>query len=489
MDTDNRKILKNSILNGIKTVIGLIVPLISFPYITHILNVNDLGKYNFCASIISYFLLISGLGITTYAIREGTPLRDNKVKFNQFASEIFTLNLLTTCISYSVLIVCIIISDKLQENGVMLLILSVEIFFTTIGVSWVCNIFEDFKYITIRTIAFQFLSLIFLFVLVRTSEDVYRYVILMVLANICPNILNWFYTKKYVKFKLCTLRYTLMHLKPILIIFAYSCFVTIYVNSDITILGFMIGDTAVGLYSVPVKIYKIVKSLIAAVLVVIIPRFSLLIGKGCFKEFNSLFNRINGTIFTVVMPTMVGLISVSNSVVEILAGKEYSETAPALQVLCLSLFFSAFSYLLCDGVLLPLKKEKNVLFSTIVAGTLNILLNILLIPLGGYIVAAWTTLVAELTTFLFCAFYAKEYVDFTVKISDVLSIVFGCLAIYGWCFFANTIGLNIFATMLLSVFGSAILYCTILYLGRNSYFRQIVKGLKHVISCVTAREK
>ena len=79
---------------------GIIFPLITFPYVSRILGVDNLGKYNFSNSIISYFILIAGLGISTYAVREGARLRDKQKAFHDFANEMFTINVISTIVAY-----------------------------------------------------------------------------------------------------------------------------------------------------------------------------------------------------------------------------------------------------------------------------------------------------------------------------------------------------------------------------------------------------
>lgn len=61
----------NAFLNGLRSVLNLIFPLITFPYISRVLSVNGIGIYNFSNTYIGYFILIAGLGIATYAIHEG----------------------------------------------------------------------------------------------------------------------------------------------------------------------------------------------------------------------------------------------------------------------------------------------------------------------------------------------------------------------------------------------------------------------------------
>ena len=87
-------------LNSLQTLLNLIFPLITFPYVSRVLSVSGMGKYNFANSIISYFVLIAGLGISRYAVREGAKIREDKLQFSKFASRIFSINLCSTLISY-----------------------------------------------------------------------------------------------------------------------------------------------------------------------------------------------------------------------------------------------------------------------------------------------------------------------------------------------------------------------------------------------------
>lgn len=60
----------NAILNVIKTLSSILFPLITFPYLSRVLQPENIVKVNLGNSIISYYVLIATFGITTYAIRE-----------------------------------------------------------------------------------------------------------------------------------------------------------------------------------------------------------------------------------------------------------------------------------------------------------------------------------------------------------------------------------------------------------------------------------
>ena len=95
----NKSVKINAFLNVIKTITLIIFPLVTFPYATRVLGAENLGKVQFGSSIIAYVLLFSSLGLTTYATREGTKYRDDRKKMSEFASQMFSINMLFTLIS------------------------------------------------------------------------------------------------------------------------------------------------------------------------------------------------------------------------------------------------------------------------------------------------------------------------------------------------------------------------------------------------------
>ena len=105
----------NAFLNGLRSVLNLLFPLVTFPYVSRVLSVSGIGIYNFANTYISYFLLIAGLGIATYAVREGAKYREDKDKISKFASQIFSLNMIATIIAYLLLFASLIIFKNLHN--------------------------------------------------------------------------------------------------------------------------------------------------------------------------------------------------------------------------------------------------------------------------------------------------------------------------------------------------------------------------------------
>lgn len=160
----------NAVMSGLKTILQILFPLITFPYISNVLQVENLGKVNFANSVCGYFLLFAGLGISSYAVREGSKYVNDREKLSAFSSEMFSINMVSTGLSYLALAVAVLCSAKLRGYTELLLIMSLQILFTTIGTEWIFTIFEEYTYITVRGIIFQILSIVMMFAFVKTRD-------------------------------------------------------------------------------------------------------------------------------------------------------------------------------------------------------------------------------------------------------------------------------------------------------------------------------
>lgn len=466
------KLTKNAVMNTAKTALGILFPVITYPYISRILGVENLGIYNFSFSFLSYFLLIAGLGISTYGIREGVQYREDKGKMETFVSELFSINMISTIIAYALLLLFLFGISFMVPYRKAVLILSAEILFTSLGVSWVCNIYEDFVAIAVRTIAFQILSLASIFLFVRTSNDLYKYLTILLVSNSGANLVNFFYIRRnYCKFHFTTQIDWRHHFKPIMIVFSTTVAITIYVSSDTTMLGFMTNDFQVGLYGVAVKVYTIIKNVLSAILMVLIPRFTLMFSNNEREKINELFSKVFNILTAFMFPMCVGLFSLSNDIVLLIFGKDYLEAANPLKLL-IAIIFSLYAYMYAQCILIPGKEESIVFRATVISAITNICLNFILIPLWGINAAAITTIVAELITFVIAFFYSRKMVKLVNVGKNLISSLFGCVCIFIICIVCRKIS-RLLIRIMISVFGSIVVYMAVLVVTRNHALGQL----------------
>ncbi|SDM17701.1 Membrane protein involved in the export of O-antigen and teichoic acid [Kandleria vitulina] len=448
----------NAMLNVTKTVCNILFPLITIPYASRVLQVANYGKVNFGDSIIRFFILFASLGIASYAQREGPAFRDNQNKINMFTSEVFTVNLLSTILSYLLLFLMLTFAVSLKDYVFVMLVQSIAIIITTIGADWVNTIYEDYLYITVRYIIMQILSLILLFVFVKSPEDYVIYALINVIASVGGNLFNILYIKKYVKIHLAPLSSCKKHIKPLLQLFAVNVAITVYISSDITILGLFSGDKQVGIYTNSSRVYTVVKSILNAIMMVAIPRFSFLLGHSQREEYKAMLSEIFSYLITLILPSVAFIFMLSRPIVTILGGQAYSSGFASLSILSFSLIFSVLACFYANGVLLLHKYDGTYLFATIFSAAINALLNFVFIPWLGMNGAAITTVIAEFSMFFISWYVSRQIIkinyDKKVLISSLIGSVVMCIGL----FLMIKMIKNYFLLMIISVISSFLIY-------------------------------
>lgn len=471
----------NAFINGLKTVVSIIFPLITYPYVSKILGVMELGKYNFAYSVINYFYLFSALGFSTYAIREGAKYKNVRDDISEFSSEILSMNLVSTLISYLVLFLFIAFIPSLNPYNALLLVFSVNMVFTTFGCEWLFMIYEEYPFIALRSVIMQVVSLALLFILVKTPNDVLMYALVTVIAASGNNIFNILKLKNYVTLKIKFKFDWKRHLIPILILFTNTLAINLYVSSDLTILGILKSDYEVGIYSVSTKIYSVVKNLLSAIIVVSIPRLAYLWNTNLKEEFYSLTNTIINVLILVSFPAVTGLFCLSEEVIRVISSPEFLSANTSLRILSIALICCLFNWFFSSCILVPCKQEKYVVRSTVLAAVTNILFNFILIPFFSENAAAFTTLLAEGLSMCVTYHYAKNIIKIDFDFSNITTVLVGCVFIYAYCTLLRLAHLSFIGYFLLSILGSMIGFGVILLLLRNKYVFVLLDQVKNKV--------
>lgn len=467
----------NAGLNAIRSVLNMFFPLITYPYITAVLSVDELGKYNFSLSIINYFALIAGLGVSSYAIREGARIRDDKKALSLFANQMLEINLISMCVAYVLLFAVLGVSVTLVPYRNLIVFLSIQMLFTTIGVEWLYAIFEEYQYITIRSIVFKVISIALLFIMVKNEGDVFRYAAVVMFATTGSNILDAFFARKYFKFSLVPLQTLKQHIRPIMVLFASNIAVMVYVYSDTTMLGLMADDYTVGIYAVSSKVYSMMKSVLSAVLVVSIPRLANLYGMGEVAKFKSVVQNITDTIALLVIPSVVGLILQSKNIILFISNEKYLQAIPSLVILSIGLISCMYGWIYNQCVLLPAQKENVILTATIISAFVNVGLNVVLIGNWREIATAFTTLIAESIMLVICRHESLKICRIKIFNKNLITVCIGTIAVVCICKIVSLWKLQSSIELFASVVLSGIGYLVVLLVLKNELIMKTVGKL------------
>lgn len=385
----------NFIMNTILTMSAFVFPLISFPYVSRILMPEGTGKVSFATSLISYFTMFAQLGIPTYGVRACAKVRDDKRLLTKTAHELLIINLVMMLVSYAALALALIFVPRLREDRLLYIVVSLTIFFTTIGMEWLYKALEQYTYIAVRSIVFKLIALVSMFLLVHSKEDYVIYGGICIFASSASSIMNFIHARKYIYMRPVGGYEFKPHLKAVMVFFAMSCATTIYTHLDTVMLGFMDTDTTVGYYNAAVRIKNILVSIVTSLGTVLLPRASYYVEHKQMDEFQNISRKALNFTLLIAVPMMLYFIMFAKDGIFLLSGEAYAGSILPMRLAMPTLVFIGLSNILGIQILVPMGKETWVLWSIIAGAVTDLVLNILLIPQFGAAGTAAANMIAE----------------------------------------------------------------------------------------------
>lgn len=474
-----QSIKNNFLLNLSTTITGLLFPLITFPYASRILMADGIGQVQFFQSIIDYVSLFTALGIPLYAVREIARIRDNKELRSRTTIEILLLHAILTLVGYIVVFILAKTVAKIEIDASLFFLLSTTLFFNTIGVAWFYQAIEDFKYITLRSLFVRILSLVALFIFVKTKQDLFYYAGILVIGTVGNNIFNFFRLRKYIKlskgeFKRLNL---LRHLIPALKIFILNLVISIYVNLDSVMLGFLKNEESVGYYAAATRLTKAILGIVSSLGAVLLPRFSNMITNGQKEEFQLLANKAASFTIALSLPMSVGLIFMAAPIIHIFCGNGFEPSILTLKLVAPIVLFIGLSGIIGMQILYPQGREKYVIISTMVGACINLLINYLLIPQYGQYGAALGTVIAEFMVTVIMILLGRKYLPINILSKQNLHYLIGSIVISILLAFLFVFPLHEVNYLLIGILLSVIVYYAYLLMIKDTLALQLKKLL------------
>jgi Membrane protein involved in the export of O-antigen and teichoic acid len=423
-----KSIKKNFIYNTFLTMTNFIFPLITFPYVSRILMPSGTGKVSFAVSLISYFTMLSQLGMPTYGIRTCSKVRNNRKELTRTVHELLCINLIMCVVSYILLGLALIFVPALSDDRLLYIIVSFTILLTSIGMEWLYKALEQYRYIAIRSIVFKFIALLAMFLLVHEQEDYIIYGFISIFAASASNIFNFINVRKYIDLKRVGNYHVKRHLRPLAIFFAMSCATTIYTHMDTLMLGFMLTKADVGFYNAAVRIKSLLLSIVTSLGAVLLPRSSFLIQTKQWSKFRTVSRKALDFVFIISSALMLYFILYAKYGIWLLSGGYYSPSIIPMKIIMPTLLFIGVTNITGIQIMVPLGKEKSVLLSEIVGMVINLIINALLIPQMKSTGAAIGTLAAEFAVLIVQYFAMKSEISHAFRAVSYWKIALGLAA-------------------------------------------------------------
>lgn len=468
------KVIKNYLYNLSYQILTIILPIITVPYVTRIFTSEDLGNYGFYNSIVSYFSLFAMLGIGIYGTKQIAAAND----VNSTFWNIYAIQLIASISAISVYVIAILSIPKMR--GIIPLILGIVLFTKMLDISWLFAGKEDFKKITLRNTVVKVTGVISIFTFIRSNEDLFLYVFLIVVFDFLGQFVMWIPAKKFIKRPSFNAKIIKKNLHPIVLLFLPQVAISLYVVLDRTLLGLLGSYSDVGIYEQGQKLISILLTVVSSLGTVMVPRVANLLFERKDKEAQNMVKFSFILYNLVIFPMMFGLIAVNEVFVKFFLGKNFQDVKYVLYVIVFNIMFVGWTNILGYQVLVVRNKNKEFMLSTTIPALVSVAVNIAVIPLFGYIGASITAVIVELLAFTIQWYYCRNIINKNLLFNkDLVKIILSSLVMFGAVMTCKMIlGLDGIIGLIIYLAVGGISYLGMIFLLKTVNIREMKAMLK-----------
>lgn len=405
---NKKSIAKNYIFNLVYQLLSIVLPLVTTPYLSRVLGAEPIGIYGYTISIVTYFILFGTLGISMYGQREIAYVQNDKNKQSKAFWEINIVRFITLPISMLIFYLSFCLNGDYQIYYRILLLYMISNMF---DISWYLQGIEEFGKTVIRNIIVKALSLILIFVCVKTQNDLWKYLLIFSGAELLGNLTMWMYLPRYinkVEFKKLEIK---KHIKPTIMLFIPQIATQIYTVMDKTMVGLITNNMSeVGYYEQAQKIVKSALTVITSLGTVMSSRIANCYANNKKEEILANIEKSFNFVCFLGIPIVLGIIGISKNLVPWFYGDGYEKVVSLLIATSPIILAIGFSNVTGLQYLVPIGKQKEYTKSVTIGALSNLILNIILIKLFQSIGAAIASVISEIFVFAVQYYYIRDII-------------------------------------------------------------------------------
>jgi len=420
---------KNYFYNLLLSITNILFPIVSFPYASRILGPEGIGKVQMSSTLAQYFGLIAALGIPIYGMQEIARVRHDQKALSKVFSELFSIYFICSIAVTILYIFVISYFPYFRESYTLFLYAGMIVLLGFTTIDWFYSGLEEFKIIAIRSISVKIIALLLLYYLVRTPAD-YRYFLFITLFSMMGNnLIAVFYLHKRTQLTVRGLNLR-KHLSPLFFIFSTTMAASMYTYLDTILLGFLSNNQAVGLYTASVKLTKIAIPFITAASFVLIPKFAIHTQQNNQKAHQELLHKSWHYIVFFSIPISVGLLVNAREFILVFSGAQFENATLAMQIMAFLPFFIGLGYFFAFQILVPMGKNKEMLYAVLVGMVVSLLLNFICIPYWQEKGAAIANLITEIVVSSVYLYFIQKTFSFKYNWHLMLQSLVCCVLFY-----------------------------------------------------------
>lgn len=432
-------------------------PLLTTPYVSRVLGSANLGIFTFTLSVVNYFVLFAMLGITTYGTRTIAEDCGDKNKISKHFWEIYSIQLMSAgaCTVLYILYLLVLRPDNLVIAAVQILWL----FSAWTDLWWFYYGVEEVRFPAILGTVIKIMSVIGIFVFVRRNDSaLLMYTLIMGGSNYIGMLMMLIPLKEYVIWQKPNWQDIKTHIRPVLVLFVPLLAMSVFHNMDKTMIGLLSSYPELGFYRNAELIINVPLSIVNTLTAVFLTRSTILMQEEDKSEYVAFLSHSYEAIICIAALLSFGIAGCVRIAVPLFFGSEFMPCIDLTYLFVPVLIIKSVSGFYRMQYLIPSKKEKIYIIATFAGAAVNLIVNMILIPLFGAKGAVVGTISAECALMIIQFYPLDERLPYGSWLKETFAYCLIGLLMTGFMMLIDHQNLSVLVKLAAEIIGGAAVY-------------------------------
>lgn len=272
-DLLRKKIVSNFFYLSVLQVANYVLPFVIIPHLIQVLGFDKIGVIYMAQALMTYLTMLTDYGFNLTATKFISTNRESKVKVNYIFNAVISTKLFLIGLAFIILLILIAVVPMFHKDASLFLMSFAIVLGNTLFPVWFFQGIEEMKYISIINFASRVLFTAGIFIFIRQKDDYTKVNLLQGIGSIISSFFAFYIiARKYTVKSRFRARYIRTQISEGWHIFVSNLAISIYMYSNIFLLGIFADKTTLGLFGVADKCIQGMRQLLVVFYQVIYPK-------------------------------------------------------------------------------------------------------------------------------------------------------------------------------------------------------------------------
>ncbi len=416
------KVAYNTAIQIVSKVASTILGLIAIAIMTRYLGQIGFGQYTTVVTFLSFFAMLADLGLTLVTVQLISTVKD-KAEENNALGNLLGLRLVSALIFLVLGPLTIFLFPYGPDIKIGVLIAALSFVFITLNQIFV-GLFQKYlrmDKVSIAEIVSRAGLLFGIILAVKYNSGLNGILSATTISSAIGFILHYLFSRRFAKiiprFNLGYWRMIIAKSWPLAITIFFNL---IYLRTDTLLLSLIkrpskIGIIAeVGIYGAAYKVIDVLITVPFMFAGIILPILTLRWAQNDKIGFKNVLQKSVDFMLIIAVPLVVGTQFLAKEIIFLVAGRDFSYSAPILQLLIVASGLIFFGCMFAHAII-AIDRQKKIIGAYIFTAATSVIGYLLFIPAYSYYGVAWVSIYSEAAIALASFYIVWKYSGFKLK--------------------------------------------------------------------------